>query len=185
MQAPYRASQGRGRIAPRDPFDGMQLAVCADVPLADIDWLRVVSHLAHLAVAYGLSAPIGWDREARSQGAGLRTFPLVAVAACGYLLLGRTVLEGSESQARLLYGLMTGLGFIGGGSILKEGATVHGTATAASVWNTGAIGACVAWQRYEIALVLAIINFATLRFVAPVKSLAGRDAPGAAQRNGT
>lgn len=158
----------------------MQLALRRDVPIADIDWLRVGSHLAHLAIAYVLSAPIGWDREARSQGAGLRTFPLVAVASCGYLLLGRTVLEGSESHARLLYGLMTGLGFIGGGSILKEGATVHGTATAASVWNTGAVGACVAWQRYEIALVLAVINFVTLRFVAPVKSLATRGGRGSA-----
>lgn len=140
----------------------------------EIDWSLVASHLIHLAIAYGLAVPIGWDREARSRGAGLRTFPLVAVASCGYLLIGIEVLEGSESQARLLYGLMTGLGFIGGGSILKSRATVTGTATAASVWNTGAIGAAVAWRRYEIALVLSLVNYATLRFVRPLKGLAGR-----------
>lgn len=159
----------------------MQIASRPGVPIADIDGLRVGSHLTHLAVAYLLAAPIGWDREARSQGEGVRTFPLVAVASCGYLLLGRAVLEGSESHARPLYGLMTGLGFIGGGSILKEGATIHGTATAASVWNTGAIGAAVAWQRYEIAVVLAAINYATLRLVAPVKSLASRDGANTAE----
>lgn len=48
-----------------------------------------------------------------------------------------------------------------------------GTATAASVWNTGAIGAAVAWNRYEIALVLSAVNFLTLRFVSPLKGLAG------------
>jgi putative Mg2+ transporter-C (MgtC) family protein len=64
---------------------------------------------------------------------------------------------------------MTGIGFIGGGAILKHGASVRGTATAASVWNTGAIGAAVAFHRYEIAVVLAVINFLTLRLLTEFK----------------
>lgn len=152
--------------------------------LPSIDWSLVLSHLGRLAVAYALALPIAWDREAHHRGAGLRTFPLVAVASCGYLLVGRDLLEGSDAQARLLYGLMTGMGFIGGGSILKEGGTVHGTATAASIWNTGAIGAAVAWDRPEIAVVLSAINFATLRFVRPLKSLARRPPPGAGAGEG-
>ena len=143
------------------------------ISLPDVDWGLIVSHLVHLTMAYLLAVPIGWDREARARGAGLRTFPLVAVASCGYLLVGMEVLSGSESHARMLYGLMTGLGFIGGGTILKERGSITGTATAASVWNTGAIGAAVAWNRYEIALVLCVLNFVTLRFVRPLKSLAG------------
>jgi putative Mg2+ transporter-C (MgtC) family protein len=67
---------------------------------------------------------------------------------------------------------MTGMGFIGGGAILKDGATVRGTATAASVWNTGAIGAAVGFGRYEIALLLSILNFATLRWLLPLKEQA-------------
>jgi putative Mg2+ transporter-C (MgtC) family protein len=59
---------------------------------------------------------------------------------------------------------MTGIGFIGGGSILKQGGSVSGTATAASIWNTGAIGAAVAWGRYEIAIALSAVNFVLLRF---------------------
>lgn len=142
------------------------------MPYADIDWNVVWTHLVKLAIAYAMAFPIGWDREGAEPGAGLRTFPLVAVASCGYLLIGIDTLEGSESHARLLYGLMTGIGFIGGGAILKKGGNVSGTATAASIWNTGAIGAAVAWQRLEIALVLSIVNFATLRFARPLKSMA-------------
>jgi len=88
-----------------------------------------------------------------------------AVVARGFLLIRRDVLKGSESRARLLYGLMTGIGFIGGGAILRDSGSAHGSATAASIWNTGAIGASVAWERYEIALVLSAVNFATLRWV--------------------
>lgn len=142
------------------------------MPLDDIDWDLVLTHLLKLGIAYAMALPIGWERESGDRSAGLRTFPLVAVASCGYLLIGIDLLEGSESHARLLYGLMTGMGFIGGGAILKQGGTVSGTATAASIWNTGAIGAAVAWQRLEIALVLSAINFATLRFVQPLKSMA-------------
>ena len=64
---------------------------------------------------------------------------------------------------------MTGIGFIGGGAILKSDGTVRGTATAASVWNTGAIGGAVAFERYEIAIVLAAVNFAALRWLAQLK----------------
>lgn len=150
----------------------------------DIDWILVGTHLVKLGIAYALAFPVGWDREADARGAGLRTFPLVAVASCGYLLIGLEVLEGSESHARLLYGLMTGIGFIGGGAILKHGGSVSGTATAASIWSTGAIGAAVAWQRLEIAVLLSLINFATLRFVRPLKDLAHRGVgPGSTARD--
>ena len=76
---------------------------------------------------------------------------------------------GAEHVSRMIQGLITGIGFIGGGAILKDRGTVHGTATAASIWNTGAIGAAAAFRRYEIAIVLSAINFATLRLLTPLK----------------
>ena len=139
--------------------------------LPDIDWSLVVSHLVHLAIAYALALPIAWDREKEVRGAGLRTFPLVAVASCGYVMVALSVLTGSDAHSRVLYGLMTGMGFIGGGAILKKGASVQGTATAASIWNTGAVGAAVAWGRYEIAIVLSLLNFVTLRYVKGLKGV--------------
>lgn len=135
----------------------------------DISFWEIVSHLYHMAIAYVLALPIGWDREARARSAGLRTFPLVAVAACGYMLVGLYVLEGDSAQARIVMGVATGIGFIGGGAILKDRGSVSGTATAASIWNTGAIGVAVAWSRFEIAIVLALVNFLTLRFTRSLK----------------
>ncbi len=67
------------------------------------------------------------------QSAGLRTFPLVAVAACGYMLVGIYVVDGADAQSRVMYGIKTGIGFIGGGAILKSKGSFTGTATAASV----------------------------------------------------
>jgi putative Mg2+ transporter-C (MgtC) family protein len=135
-----------------------------------LDWGLIFSHLAHVAVAYALALPVAWDRERESRSAGLRTFPLVAVSSCGFILLGaRALADSPESLSRIVQGLMTGIGFIGGGAILKEGANVRGTATAASIWNTGAIGAAVAFGRYEIAIVLSLINFLTLRWLTPLK----------------
>jgi putative Mg2+ transporter-C (MgtC) family protein len=135
-----------------------------------IDWAQIISHFLHIGIAYILALPVAWNREKSSQSIGLRTFPLVAVASCGYVLVAVKVLEGSlDSQARILQGLITGIGFIGGGAILKGRGSVQGTATAASLWNTGAIGAAVAFGRYEIAIVLSAINFATLRWLTSLK----------------
>lgn len=139
-----------------------------------VDWRMVGSHLGLMILAYLLALPIAWDREHRARGAGLRTFPLVAVGSCGFMLIGLSVLSGSESYARILYGLITGLGFICGGAILKSEGSVTGTATAASLWITGAMGAAVAWQRYEIALMLSLVDFLTLRIGAKLKKYSRR-----------
>ena len=135
----------------------------------DISWPQIAFNLVHLLVAGVLSLPVAWDREVESRGVGLRTFPLVAVAACGYTLVGISVLDSTDAEARVLQGIITGIGFIGGGAILKSKGNVMGTATAASIWNTGLIGMAVAFGRYEIALVMSVINFVTLRYVRRLK----------------
>jgi putative Mg2+ transporter-C (MgtC) family protein len=113
-----------------------------------------------MLVAYLPALPIGWDREREERSTGLRTFPLVADASCGYILLAKSVHGGgADSQAHIIQGLITGFGFIGGGAILKEVTTVHSTAAAASVCNTNAISAALAYGRYEIAMVLSLMNF--------------------------
>lgn len=128
----------------------------------DIDWAVVGYNLTRLMLAYILALPIAWNRERHVRSAGLRTFPLVAVASCGFMLQGMSVLDSTDAESRVMYGIITGIGFIGGGAILKDKSGVSGTATAASIWNTGAIGTAVAWRRYEIALLLSFLNFLTL-----------------------
>ena len=131
-------------------------------------WQGVWKDLQQLGIAYALTAIIGWDREKEEHSTGLRTFPIVGMASCGYLLaLGAQ--PDPAAQSRVLQGLITGIGFVGGGAILREGTTVKGTATAASIWNAGVIGASVAMGRYEIAVMLAALNLFTLRALLPVK----------------
>src|SRR3546814_19004206 len=76
----------------------------------------------------------------------------------GIAILGRT----SPAQARLLEGLITGVGFIGGGAILKKDDKASGTATAASLWATGAPGAAVGYGLYDIAFILSDHTFLPL-----------------------
>lgn len=64
--------------------------------------------------------------------------------------------------------MIGGIGFIGGGAILKEGTNVRGLATASGIWATGAIGAAVAFEREEIAVVLSVIMYITLRMLTPI-----------------
>ncbi len=131
-------------------------------------WQEAWTDLQHIGLAYVLTALIGWDREKEAHSAGLRTFPIVGMASCGYLMvLGNQ--PDVAAQSRVLQGLITGIGFVGGGAILKEGATVKGTATAASIWNAGVIGAAVAMQRFEIAIILSLLNLFTLRALLPIK----------------
>ena len=131
----------------------------------EVDWTDVAYNLVRLATAFILALPVAMDREGASRGAGLRTFPLVAVAACGYTLVGISVLDSTDAEARVLQGLITGIGFIGGGAILKGKGNVTGTATAASIWGTGLIGMAVAFNRLEIAALISLITFVTLRYV--------------------
>jgi putative Mg2+ transporter-C (MgtC) family protein len=129
-------------------------------------------HLAALLLAYVLALPIGWNRERQERSAGLRTFPLVAVAACGFIQAMEGVLLGHpEATARVVEGVITGIGFIGGGAILKVKDSVKGTATAASLWVTGAIGTAVGLGAIDVAVVLTILAFVTLTLLAPLKKI--------------
>ena len=134
-----------------------------------IDWRLVLEHLIWMLIAFGLAFPLGWERGRGRHSPGFRTFPIVAMASCGYALLAKK-LPGAdaESMTRLLQGLVAGIGFVGGGAILKQRNQVRGLATAASIWNTGAIGVSVAFGRIEIALVLSAINFLSLLLLTPM-----------------
>lgn len=133
--------------------------------------LEVLAYnLSALLAAFLLALPVAWDREKRRASPGLRTFPLVSMSACAYVLVAISILEGSsDAHARMLQGLATGIGFIGGGAILKSENRVTGTATAASIWAMGAMGAAIAYRRLEIALLLTLVTYGTLKWLKPLK----------------
>ncbi|HEX6984957.1 MAG TPA: MgtC/SapB family protein [Planctomycetaceae bacterium] len=127
-------------------------------------WREAWDQVWHLLVAFVLAVPIGWDREQRDYSAGVRTFPLVSVAACVILMVGDSLADGNpEAKTRALYGVVTGMGFLGAGAILKDGTKVHGLTTAASLWATAAVGLAVAADEFVIAVALAVTNFVLLK----------------------
>ena len=134
-----------------------------------VNWDQGANDIAKLAIAYTLALPVGWYREREAHSVGVRTFPVVAMASCGYLLLMSSSAFDAAARSRVLQGMVAGIGFIGGGAILKSEGNVHGTATAASIWNTGVIGAAVALDRFMLAIMLAALNLFALRVLLPWK----------------
>ncbi len=139
------------------------------MPIFEFDWQFFFGNLVRIVIAFAMALPVALDRELHDKSAGFRTFPLVSIACCGFILISRQVLPDPAAQARVFQGLITGIGFIGGGAIVKDKQTVKGMATAASIWSTAAIGISIAWDRLDIAMFLSLASFLTLRYFPPVK----------------
>jgi putative Mg2+ transporter-C (MgtC) family protein len=117
----------------------------------------IVHAVSRLALAFLLVLPLGWEREQRSRSAGLRTYPLVSVCVCGFLLLAQQRAGGAGEQADVFYGVLSGIGFVGSGVVLKSPSGAAGMTTAVSLWVTGAIGAGVAYELPLISTALSIL----------------------------
>lgn len=140
---------------------------------------NLLPHAVALLIAYMLAFPIGWNREHEERSAGLRTFPLVAVATCGFIQAAESMTaDNPEAMARIIEGLITGMGFIGGGAILRREDSVKGTATAASLWITGAIGVAVGLGSLDVAILLSLATIITLWLLPALKPLAGNSKKG-------
>jgi putative Mg2+ transporter-C (MgtC) family protein len=126
-------------------------------------WTDSLDHFVHLLVAYLLALPIGWHRAREEHGAGLRTFPLVAIASCALVQTAISVFGATAVvNANILQGVVTGIGFIGAGAIIRQGDLTTGHATAASIWTVGIMGAAVGYGYYDIGIILAVANLAVL-----------------------
>jgi putative Mg2+ transporter-C (MgtC) family protein len=110
-----------------------------------------------LVTAFLLGGVIGFERQWRQRTAGLRTNVLVAVGAAAFVDLGLRV-AGSDGGVRVISYVVSGIGFLGAGVIMKEGAQVRGINTAATLWASAAVGAFAGSAQYgEAALVAAFV----------------------------
>jgi putative Mg2+ transporter-C (MgtC) family protein len=101
--------------------------------------ITTVEFLSRLAIAAGLGVAIGFERQWRQRSAGLHTSSLVSVGAALFALLDTAL--GSGDTTRIVAGVVTGVGFIAGGVILRSGLNITGLNTAATMWSTAAVGA--------------------------------------------
>lgn len=118
------------------------------------------------AMAIGLI--IGTEREYTNRPAGMRTHILVALGACAVMITGQLVFQqysaygASPDPSRLSAQVITGVGFLGAGTILREGANVKGLTTAASLWAVACLGIAAGGGYYTIALAGMVFIFLTL-----------------------
>jgi putative Mg2+ transporter-C (MgtC) family protein len=136
--------------------------------LLQLGWQDVALRLA-LAVVAG--AAVGFNREARSQAAGLRTTVLVCLAACIAMVLGNELL-GTTGRTlksfvqidvlRFPLGILSGIGFIGAGAIVKRGDVVQGVATAATLWFMTCVGLCLGAGEYGLGIAATAIALLVL-----------------------
>jgi putative Mg2+ transporter-C (MgtC) family protein len=124
-----------------------------------------------LALALVLALPIGWESEQRSRSAGLRTHPLVSACVCGFLLVAQKRAGGAGEQADVFYGVLSGIGFVGSGAVLKSPESAAGMSTAVSLWVTGAIGAGVAFGIPLVSATLSLMTFLALSAPAVVRRM--------------
>jgi len=117
----------------------------------------LIHTIVALSVAFLLGGLIGFERQWRQRNAGLRTIVLVSVGAAAFVDLGGRV-GGGDGFVRVIAYVVSGIGFLGAGVIMKEGAQVRGLNTAATLWASAAVGAFAgAGQEGEAALVAVFI----------------------------
>ncbi len=115
-----------------------------------------------LLAAFVLGGVIGLERERRDRPAGLRTHVLVTVGAALLMMLSGLVAGENFDPGRIAAGVVTGIGFLGAGTIIRYGADVHGLTTAATIWAASAVGLTVGIGSYSAAIVATAIIFITL-----------------------
>ncbi len=135
----------------------------SDVPDAR-QFTRIV---VRLTVAALLGGVLGYERERTGKQAGLRTHMIVSVGAAMFVLTAQLSGDSHADMSRVVQGLITGIGFLGAGTITKDGSSheVYGLTTAAGIWLTAAIGVAVGVGRETSAVictVLAIVILALL-----------------------
>lgn len=115
-----------------------------------------------LFLAFLLALPLGWAHERGSRSVGFRTYPLLSVCVCGFLVVAADAGWETREQADAFYGVLTGIGFVGSGAIVKSREHVQGMSMAVSLWVTGAIGAGVAYGALLLSAALSLTSLATL-----------------------
>jgi putative Mg2+ transporter-C (MgtC) family protein len=99
-----------------------------------------------------LGAAIGLERERRHHPAGFRTMAMVSAGSCLFTLLGATLFQSSTDPTRIAAQVVTGVGFLGAGAILRAGGGIRGLTTAATIWVVAAIGMAAGFGAYVIAV---------------------------------
>lgn len=136
------------------------------MPMTGVSTVHVLFRLALAAV---LGAAIGIEREYRQKPAGLRTNILIALGSTLFTTISLTMVSNGGASDRIAANIITGIGFLGGGAILRSGKSVHGMTTAATIWVNAAIGMAVGLGDYALASLATLVTLVVLALLPPIE----------------
>jgi putative Mg2+ transporter-C (MgtC) family protein len=135
--------------------------------IRQFDLLSLANTTLGLAAAFVLGGMIGLERQIRQRTAGLRTNTLVAVGAAVFVAMAIR-LGGHDGAVHVVAYVVSGIGFLGAGAIMKEGANITGLNTAATLWGSAAVGACAGASLIAEAVVATLFVLASNTLLRPV-----------------
>lgn len=121
-----------------------------------MDWNLELMFAVRAVIAAVLGALVGWEREGHGFEAGIRTYAAVSLGACVFGLISSHVND-SADPTRIAAQVVTGVGFLGAGVILRDQGRITGLTTAATLWATASVGLAVAFGMYTLAVLAALI----------------------------
>ena len=124
-----------------------------------------------LVVALVLGLAIGAEREASRHPAGLRTMAMVCCGSSLFTMLGTSFAQPGTDPTRIAAQIVTGVGFLGAGAILRQGVEVKGLTTAAAIWIVAAIGMASGFGRFGIAVIATALVLAALLLIRPLERM--------------
>ena len=132
--------------------------------LSDTDLIQ------RLLLAAAIGGLIGAERELRRKSAGFRTNILIALGSAVFTICSLTLAPGSGDATRIAAQIVTGIGFLGAGAILRNRDGVHGLTTAATVWVNAALGVAAGGGQFRLAIIAGAIVLAVLLVLGPIEA---------------
>ena len=132
-------------------------------------WEKIdIQSILPLIVAMVLGALIGIEREVHSKPAGLRTNALICMGAAAFMVIAQRIGLGNDAVSRMTAGIVTGVGFIGGGAVLRDRTNISGVTTAATIWVVTSIGIACGMRLYDMAVSITVLSLIVLAVFGPL-----------------
>lgn len=125
----------------------------------------IEEYLLKLFLAALVGGAIGLEREYRDKSAGFRTMILISVGSCLFTIISDVMADTISDNTRIAAAVVSGVGFLGAGVILKDGINIRGLTTAASIWMVAALGMAMGMGMYEVSSIVTIFILSVLWFL--------------------
>lgn len=128
--------------------------------MVELTWIKDLEIVFRVFIAFLIGGMIGFERERHGISAGIRTYGAISLGACVFGIVSANIV--GADPTRIAAQVATGVGFLGGGVIFRQGNYVSGLTTAATLWATAAIGLAIAYGMYMVGILTGILVFLLL-----------------------